>query len=188
MRLTLLAGLWRPFALSLLFASTAAGQDQRPRALVIGGPSVLGYLVPVGERWDLRPDLSLSFFHSSSSGSAFFTSDRSSWGISAGLSGLRYFGNESELRTYSVYRLGVIGSLPSEGSNFFIYEASAGVGVHAEVAGRLGLFTEVGMDYSFSQLRFGTASSSITGTSHGVRGFSRLGVTLRRRAREPQRP
>lgn len=184
-------------ALTLFTVATAAfaagtaplqAQEGPRRALVLGGMPGLGVLLPLGDRWTLRPDISLSGVLQYAGGIATMP-PRSTTRIGGGLSVLRLLeaGTDS-LRPYLVARLGYLAirtGAPAGDTDNEAFEAQAalGGGLQFQPRDRFGLFVELAADYALQRTTLGGDDFPRVNTFTRWQLRSTLGVTLRRAQR-----
>jgi hypothetical protein len=150
-------------------ASEDAENARRP-AIVLGGPSVIGVLLPLNERWALRPDASLL--------RSKFTVETTStviWSQGIGLSVIRNLSGAGNFDTYIAPRVGLARIKLGDGSNSDTWIFDIPVGIRAPVASRVDLFGEAGL--RASRNRQPSGGSANTTETAAIR--SAIGVNIR---------
>ncbi len=174
-------GLSRTLALLLALSGTLAAQSPDPtpspaadappgRALVIAGPSSLGLLLPLGGRWSLRPDVSLTKTTFKVAGSTSRITVES-----VGLSVLYAMSRQAPLTTYLAPRAAISRTVFNDGSHTDTWIFDALYGADVTVGDRFSVFGEGGL--RFTNVRPPSAGGSNTSSSLSLR--SHLGVTVR---------
>lgn len=175
-------------AMSAVRTAPAQAQESPRPALVIGGLPSLGVFLPIGSRWALRPDISLSGVIQYMGGVAP-TSPRSTTRLGGGLSALRLLdaGTDS-LRPYLVTRLGYLAyrtgaTTGGEDSETFEAQAALGGGVQYQPHDQFGLFVELLADYALQRSTIGGDTFPRVSTLTRWQLRPTIGVTLRRARR-----
>ena len=158
-----------------LSAQEEATRPPRERiALVAFVPNRIGLLIPLGERWMLRPDFT------SAKGNRLYWDEE--WGVVAGLTLIRRSEPTEEGWTYGALRYGIyVEQLGSQGPVWRTHYVGVTGGGHAQVREWLGLFGEAGVSASFF---------SQGGGSNPIDEFevlTRVGIAMRRARRAPER-
>ena len=145
---------------------------REPLALVAFVPNRVGLLIPLGERWMLRPD-----FAGGTAKNIYWDQE---WAIVAGVSLIRRSRPTDRGWTYAAVRFGIsTEQAGSQGPTWVTTHVTATGGGHAQVRAWLGVFGEAGLAAShFDQ---GDGYNPIT----EFEIVSRVGITLRRPPREP---
>jgi hypothetical protein len=120
-------------------ASEDAENARRP-AIVLGGPSAIGFHLPLSERWALRPDASLlrTEFTVASTSTVI-------WNQGVGLSVIRELGGRGGVNTYLAPRLGLARTKLGDGSNSDTWLLDLSAGARAAVVSRFEIFGEAGL-------------------------------------------
>lgn len=154
---------------------TAPPAEERERiSFVFFAPNRLGLLVPLGDRWVLRPDLR---------GNTSYTERELDFGFhELGISLLRRNAPAERSGTYGAARY----SLAVANGNLFddpytIHTVSLAIGGHAHVIDWLGVFGEAGPFFSYHQDDRAIGGGTRIITQAGL--TTSLGVTLRRPSR-----
>lgn len=153
------------------FARPLHAQTEGPeRAVVFGGPSTLGLIVPISARWALRPDLSYARTTFKVAGT---TSNISVIGLGAGA--LITLHERDALRDYLAPRVGISRTIYNDGSHADTWIFDALYGAHWKLGARVGVFGEGGA--RFTNVRPASSPGS-NSSSAGLSLRSNLGLTL----------
>lgn len=150
-------------------ASEESENARRP-ALVLGGPSVIGVLLPLSDRWALRPDASLQRTEFKVG-----TTSTVIWNQGIGLSVIRSLGGVGTVSTYLAPRVGLARTKLGDGSNSDTWVFDVPLGVRAAVASRVDIFGEAGL--RATRNRQPSGGSSNTTETASLR--SAIGISIR---------
>jgi hypothetical protein len=174
--------------LAMLIAAVASGatphalsaQDEfdARRELVLGGPTAVGVLFPISERWSFRADGTVGGTVSGIGGTSA-VGPSAGWNYVIGASMLRHVPGDGPVRSYLLGRFGYQRSMPdgSPAAQTFVY--SAGFGVSMRVADQAAVFSELTAQFSYSSSNNGGQRPYATSWNT----TSRIGVMVRRRGR-----
>ncbi|MCE9600806.1 MAG: hypothetical protein K8S21_01155 [Gemmatimonadetes bacterium] len=170
---------WRRllFAVAVLSTGTADAQvaadttRREPVALVAFTPNRIGLLIPLGQRWMLRPD-----YTGSSAVRSYWDEE---WSMVAGLTVIRRTPPTEQGWTYLALRYGVLRERDgSQGPIYLTQYLTGSWGGHAQLRDWFGLFGEAGASVSY----FDETGNVIVEFDIA----SRVGMTLRRPPRTPK--
>jgi len=150
-------------------ASEAAENARRP-AIVLGGPSAIGFLLPLSDRWALRPDASLQRTE--------FTVGATStviWNQGIGVSAIRELGGRGGVHTYLAPRIGLARTKLGDGTNSDTWLFDLPIGVRAPVTSRIEIIGEAGL--RASRNRQPSGGSANTTETAALR--SAIGINIR---------
>jgi len=149
-----------------------ATEGERP-SWIVGGFGAVGLLVPLTDRWALRPDFAFD---------AFTQRDfASSENADAGLSLLRRFGPTDAGWTYGAVRYGLGYDQRQWFPPTWIHYASVTLGGHARLRGRLGVMAEAGLTFRYAEQHVRGATNTLT----RLYLVQRVGLTYRWKDRAP---
>jgi len=146
------------------------------RELVLGGPTAVGVLFPISERWSFRADGTVGGTVSGVGGTSAI-GPSAGWNYVIGASMLRHVPGDGPVRSYLLGRLGYQRSMPggSAATQTFIY--GAGFGVSMRVADQAAVFSELTAQFNYSTSNVGGQRPYVTSWNT----TNRVGVTVRRR-------
>lgn len=161
--------------LVLLAASGTGIAAQERRAIIVGAPFgnlIVGLLLPISERFALRPDLSFGVTDRSYSGGGGEISQSTTVGLSA----LLYLEGHADERDYLVPRLVGRQTIDYDGYRLDQLELSAAYGRQGRITERLGIYGETGVAFTYGEARYsGDLSEAIRNWS----AMARIGVIIR---------
>jgi hypothetical protein len=175
---------WRRllFAVAMLIPGTADAQEaagpakERERiSFVYFAPDRLGLLIPLNDRWMVRPDFTGNSFHTAEPRDYVFHE--------VGVSLIRRSESSARGWAYGVARYSfgnVSGSIFED--PYIIHALSLAVGGHGQVIDWLGAFGEVGPWFNYHQDDAAIGGGTRIITQGGL--STRIGVTLRRPAKD----
>jgi len=157
----------------LFVDSSALAQDAGQIGITMGYPSAVGIIWHVTDRVAVRPSIAFTTGSTDSSSSSLFpdlsflgdtslSDETSSTTVTAGVSGLFYFGQWDKLRAYVSpgYAYGRAFSnagstlLSDDGHSF--YQVTGSFGAHYQFHHRFAVFGETGFGYNHSHTTFST--------------------------------
>jgi len=160
-----------PLATSALAQSASEdAENARRPAVVLGGPSVIGVLLPLNERWALRPDASLQRTKFEVGNTATVI-----WNQGLGLSLIRELRSVANVSTYLAPRIGLARTKLGDGTNSDTWLFDLPLGARATVASRFEIFGEAGLRASRNRQPAGGSSN----TTETAALRSAIGINIR---------
>jgi hypothetical protein len=133
----------------------ADAEEARRPAIVLGGPSVVGLLLPISDRWSLRPDASIQRTEFKVG-----TTSTVIWNQGIGLSVIRNLGGVGQVFTYVAPRIGLARTKLGDGSNSDTWLFDLPVGARAAITPRFEIFGEAGLRASRNRQPSGGSSNT----------------------------